>query len=176
MKKELDVDSETDTERCLCGWTQRVVVNGSHSAWRPVSNSWSLLGLVLFNFCVDALKEEMESVLSILSGDAKPMGPVDTGQGWITTKGWGLMSWQQPDGTQQGQMPCTWERRAFCSATGWALRDSGAALWPMYTASSGSNKGQEHPGLYEESSSPRKRIFPFTQHSDYKYSTAVLGP
>lgn len=87
MKKELDVDSETDTERCLCGWTQRVVVNGSHSAWRPVSNSWSLLGLVLFNFCVDALKEEMESVLSMLSGDAKLMGPVDTGQGWVTTKG-----------------------------------------------------------------------------------------
>lgn len=57
-------------------------------------------------------------------------------------------------------MPCTWERRAFCSGTpGWALRDSGAALWPMSTVSSGSNKGQEHSGLYEqESSSPRKRI------------------
>lgn len=65
------------TKMCLCGWTQRVGVSGSHSAWRPVSNSGSLLGLVLFNSCADALKEEMESALSKLSGDAKLMAPAD---------------------------------------------------------------------------------------------------
>lgn len=39
MREDLDMDNGMGTERCLCSWTQRVVVDGSHSAWRPVSNS-----------------------------------------------------------------------------------------------------------------------------------------
>lgn len=46
-----------------------------------MGDSGFLLGLVLFNFFTDDLKEEMECTLSKLSGDTKLMGPVDTVQG-----------------------------------------------------------------------------------------------
>lgn len=93
---------------------------------------------------------------------------------------WGLVSWQEPDGTQQGQMPkCPAHRKEEPFAVLQALRDSGAALWPMSRVSSGSKQGPAAPWAARAGAEPAvqgKGLSPFPQHSGHKYCTAALGP